>query len=353
MRVLLAAALSLAGFGAVGFAVLGMLEGGEAAGRRLVELSPGWMGLALLVWSLSFVAQELRLRALVPVHPRPPAAGFVWVVMGSNAVHLALPGPVAELGAAWALRQQYGVPMPAALAAALLARVLALAVFGVVALALWPIVADDLPSRVAAAVTPLAVGTGLLSAAIFGFLRWPLHGVRVAGALIARLSQWPLIGRMLQRIAPRIRWWARCFAAVGRVPIRSWLEAGLFSLVNLLVLTLSAGLTLRAAGIDSSFLGMLFIQATTAVVSVAGLLVPGGLGAVEMLFVLLFPLCADGGAADAVFAAIALRCVHLTNLLLGVPALSWLVATLPGEPARAAITLADALDAEIDAELAS
>ena len=104
LRVLAAAGLSLAAFATFGFAIMGFVEGASTA-RRLTAISPGWLALALAGWSVSVAVQTLRLRALVPVSPRPPFAGFAWVVLGSNAVHLALPGPVAELGAAWALTQ--------------------------------------------------------------------------------------------------------------------------------------------------------------------------------------------------------------------------------------------------------
>lgn len=340
--------MSVVAFAVVGFAILRFLDGAKAA-DRLRAISPGWMALALLTWSLSIGVQTLRLRALVPVSPRPPLSGFAFVILGSNAIHLALPGPVAELGAAWALRQRYGVPMPTALAAALLARVLALAIFGIVTLALWPLVADRLPEHVAMAVTPLAIATGLLGSGLVVLLMRPAAAAGLAARFADRFAALPLLSRHAERIGGRLRWWARCVAAVGELPLSRWAEAAALSLMNLLVLTASALLTLRAVGFAADPLGTLFMQALTAVASVAGLLVPGGLGAVEVLVVLLFPLYAEGTTADAVFAALALRSVHLATLVLGIPAMSWLIATLPDDPAERELALADALATDLDA----
>ncbi len=347
LRVLAAAGLSLAAFAAFGIAMLGFLEGAEA-GRRLFTISPGWLALALGAWSLSVAVQTLRLRALVPVSPRPPFLGFLWVVLGSNAVHLALPGPVAELGAAWALRQRYGVPMPTALAAALLARVLALAIFGLVTLALWPLVADRVPALLDGVLGPLAVATGFLGLGLVGVLSQPVRVARVAAAAVDRLVAFGGVGGRGRRFAERLRWWARCFTAVGEVPLHRWAEAAGWSLANLAVLTGSSLLTLRAVGIDAEVLGTLFMQAITAVASVAGLLVPGGLGAVEVVVVALFPMVAAGSTADAVFAALALRGVHLAALVLGIPAMSWLIATLPDDADARTATLTGALNADLD-----
>lgn len=347
LRVLVSAALTFAALAGFGFAALRMLDGVDAS-ARLWELSPGWLAAALAAWSLSVVVQALRLRALVPVRPSPPVAGFVAVVLGSNAVHLALPGPIAELGAAWALRQRYGVPMPSALAAALLARVLALAIFGVVTLAMWPLVATRVPAGLSAALGPLALVTGLAGFGLLGVLARPVQVVVLAARLAERLGGVPVLARHAARFGDRLRWWARCFAAVGGVPMGRWLQAAGLSVVNLAVLTGSALLTLRALGIDADPLGTTFMQALTAVASVAGLLVPGGLGAVEVLVVLLFPLYAVGSTADAVVAALLLRAVHLTTLVFGIPAMSWLVATLPADAHARTLAMSDALKADLD-----
>ncbi|MES2644147.1 MAG: lysylphosphatidylglycerol synthase transmembrane domain-containing protein [Myxococcota bacterium] len=329
-RVVIAILVSSVGITLVGGGILSLMEGAEKAGRRLTELSPGWLALSLLVWMGSLGVQGLRWRALLPLQTRPPATMLAWVVFGANALTLAIPGPVGEFAAAWYLRHRYGVPMVTALAATLLGRALAILMFGVSTLVLWPLVATSLPDDVVRLVTPIAVVTGLVTLPIAALCYRPAAMVRWSGALLTRV----LPAKIAGRIAGRVDWWVRCFAAVGDISPWRWAQAAALCLVNLLVLSVSTLLSLRAAGIPADTLGVLFMQALTAVASVAGVLVPGGFGAVEVLVVALFPTFAVGDTADAVYTAFVLRWVHLLTLLLGVPAMTWLIATLPAEPEK-------------------
>jgi len=342
-RVVIAVLLSTAGLAVLGGGLLALMEGAEQAGRRLTHLSPGWVALAVLVWSGSLPIQGLRWRALLPGTERPPVARLAWVIFGANALTLALPGPVGEFGAAWYLRHRYGIPMVTALAATLLARAVALLVFGLATLALWPLVAASLPADLVRLVTPIAVLTGVVTLPILGLCWRPAAMVGWVGGVLARV----LPARFAERVATRVDWWVRCFTAVGAIPAHRWLQAAGYSFANLCLLTASTLCSMYAAGIPCDPLGTLFVQALTAVASVAGVLVPGGFGAVELLLVALFPTFAEGTAADAVFAAITLRWVHLLTLLAGVPAMAWLVATLPGEPEALAPVFAERLREEL------
>lgn len=327
-RVLIAVLLTTIALAVLGGGILALMEGGEQAGRRLTQIAPGWLVVALLIWMTSLPVQGLRWRALLPVAEPPPVGRLAWVIFGANALTLAIPGPVGELAGAWYLRHRHGVPMVTALAASLLARALAILVFGLSTLALWPIVASSLPDDVVTLVTPIAVITGLITLPIVGLCHRPAAMVGWVGAILARV----LPERLAERVSGRVAWWVRCFTAVGEIPLRRWALAAGCCVANLLLLTGSTIATLHALNIPVDPVGTLFVQALTAVASVAGVLVPGGFGAVEVLMVALFPTFAVGDAADAVFVAIALRWVHLLTLLLGVPAMMWLAATLPGEP---------------------
>lgn len=342
-RVVLAVLLSSIGITLLGGGILTMMEGAARAGRRLVDLSPGWLALSLLVWMTSLGVQGLRWRALLPVRTRPPAAMLAWVVFGANALSLAIPGPVAELAGAWYLRHRYGVPMVTALAAALLSRALAVVMFGLASLVLWPIVATSLPDDVVRLVTPIALVVCLVSLPMAALCYRPAAMVRWSGALLTSVLPASISGRF----AGRIDWWVRCFTAVGEISPWRWAEAAALCLLNLLVLGTSTLLSLWAAGIPSDPLGVLFMQALTTVASVAGLLVPGGLGAVEVLVIALFPTFAVGDTADAVFVAFALRWIHVLTLLLGMPAMVWLIATLPAEPGELEPLFAESLRAEL------
>jgi hypothetical protein len=346
-RLLVTAGVSTLTFGSIGFAILGSLEGLEPALGRLASLRPGPAVGAVAVWALSPFAQGYRLRALLPVRERPGGPEAAWLLLGGNALNLTLPGPVGEFASAWFLRQRHGVPMPAALAAGLLGRALALAVFGAVTVVLWPFAADGLPASVAGSLGPIAIATGLLTVPLAWLCVRPLALLRLADAVISRLVVVPALAGPVGRIQARVRWWARCFAAVGAVSFGRWAEAAGWSLVNLAILTTSTLLTLASAGIEADPLGTLFMQAITAVASVAGMLVPGGFGAVEILIVALFPVFAVGTTADAVFAAVALRAVHIVTLTLGVPAMGWLAAALPGEP----VAMQRDVEAMLEAEL--
>ncbi|MDP2310178.1 MAG: lysylphosphatidylglycerol synthase transmembrane domain-containing protein [Pseudomonadota bacterium] len=343
-RVILAVLLSSIGITVLGGGILALMEGAAQTGRRLIELSPGWLALSLGVWMTSLGVQGLRWRALLPVRSRPPAAMLAWVVFGANALSLALPGPVGEFAAAWYLRHRYGVPMVTALAAALLARALAVLMFGLSTLVLWPIVATSLPDDVVVLVTPIALLTGLVSLPMAALCYRPAGMVRWSGVLLTRV----LPARIAARVAGRVDWWVRCFAAVGEISPGRWAQAAALCLVNLLVLSVSTMFSLSAAGVPSDPLGVVFMQALTAVASVAGVLVPGGFGAVEVLVVALFPTFAVGDTADAVFVAFALRWVHMLTLLLGVPAMLWLIATLPAEPEQLAPLFAESLRGELE-----
>lgn len=341
-RVLAAVALSFLAVSGLTAAILAGLEGLGGAKERFLSVDLGWIALALAVWATSIGIQALRWRALMPVTQRPGALVLAQVLLGANVLILALPGPVGELGAAWYARHRYGVPMLTALAASLLGRFLALTVFGLATLILWPFVAAGLPGELVTWVTPLAVAVGLTALPLF-LVCWQREAaVRLVGRLAGRL----LTGERLARLQGRVVWWARCFAAVGVVGWARWVEATAWCVLNLGVLTLSTLLSLRAAGIETDALGTLFMQALTAVVSVLGVIVPGGTGPVEVAVVVLFPTFAVGDTADAVFCAMVLRWVHLLSMVAGIPSMIWLVATLPAEAERLVPLLQEAMDEE-------
>lgn len=326
LRVLAAVFLSFLAISAVAGAALAGLEGVEEANSRLAALDTGWVVLALGIWATSLVVQGFRWRALLAVRERPPGLVLGQVLFGSNVLNLALPGPVGELAAAGYARHRFGVPMLTALAATLVSRLLALTIFGLFTLLLWPFVAPGLPAEMKVWLTPLTLAVGLTSVPLV-LVCWKREAaVNLVGRLVGLL----LRGERLARLQARMVWWARCFAAVGGVGAGRWLQAAGWCVANLLILTLSTLCTLRAAGIEADPVGTLFMQAFTAVVSVAGVLLPGGLGAVELAVVMLFPTFAHGNTADAVFCAMVLRWVHLLTLVMGIPWMVWLVATLPG-----------------------
>ncbi len=345
VRVLAAVGFSFFAISAIAGTALTGLDAVDDAEARLMTLDARWIAIALGVWATSLIVQGFRWRALLAVEPRPSPWMMGQVLFGSNVLNLALPGPVGELAAAWYLRHRHGVPMLVGLAATLAGRLLALTVFGMLTLVLWPLVASDLPDALVRWVTPLAlmVGLSVVPLLILGFQRDRV--VALARAAVERL----LSGERRERVLARILWWVRCFSAVGGVGWTRWAQAVGWCCANLAILSASTLCTLRAASIPADPLGTLFMQSFTAVVSVAGVLVPGGMGAVEVAVIGLFPTFAQGSTADAVFCAMVFRWVHLLTLLAGVPWMVWLVATLPGRAESLVPLLQGALDQESEA----
>lgn len=327
VRLLLTLAFTLAVVVGFGGGVLGVLEGADRTGQRLGQLHLGWLVGSVAIWSVTVLIQAVRWRALMPVVRRPPVLALAWVVLGSNALTLALPGPVGEFAGAWYVRHRYGVPMAVALASALLGRALAILCFGVATLALWPLRAASLPADVVRLITPIAAVTGAITLPIAGLCFRPEALMAIASRFTLQLLPGPAGSRIRERLA----WWSLCFGALGRIGARRWAAATGACFVNLTVMTVSTLASFRAIGLAADPVGTAFMQAATAVASVAGVLVPGGFGAVEVLVVALFPTFASGGTADAVFVAVVLRLVHVATLFLGVPAMVWLSASLPDE----------------------
>jgi uncharacterized membrane protein YbhN (UPF0104 family) len=314
---------SLLGIALTGTALLAALEGFEATGHRLETLN----GLALFgswaIWACTVIPQGQRWSALLPSPQAPGPWRLSGVLMGSNLLNLALPGPVGELGAAWFLRRRYGVPLALALASTLLGRVLALLVFVTVTLLCWPFL--SVPETTARWLQPLCLLLFLGGLALLPLLiapQWLLHTLsRVLSAL-----------PFGQRFLPRIRWWLDCFSQLGHLGPRRWLRALGWSLVNTLLLGCSGYLCFSASGASVSLLGSVFIQSLTAVASVAAILIPSGLGAVDITFVGAFPAIAQGNLGDAVLCATTLRLIQIATLFCGVPAVPILLAQLVTQP---------------------
>lgn len=316
-RVLLLLCFALVGVAVGAGAILAALDGLEAAGRRYSELSLPWLALAWLIWVSSAWVQGRRWHALLPVEGLS-AEELARVLLGANVLNLALPGPVGELGAAWYLYREHGVPLPMGLSSTLLGRFVALLVYGAVTLGLWPWL--QVPEATGRWLGPL---TGVLA---LGTL--PLLAL-FRPTLLLRPVAW--IGRLPGGAAleQRFQWWIRCFGALGRLGMGRWLKAAAWSLVNVGVLGTAGYCCFAAADVQARPFGALFVQAFTALVSVAAVILPSGLGAVDLAFVSVFPAAAEGTVGDAVLCAAVVRVVQLASLAAGIPAMLLLLAKLP------------------------
>lgn len=316
-RVLLLLSLALVGVAAGAGAILAALEGLESAGRRYSELSLPWLGMAWLVWLSSAWAQGRRWHALLPVEGLT-GEELGKVLLGANVLNLALPGPVGELGAAWYLYREHGVPLPMGLSSTLLGRFVALLVYGAVTLSLWPFL--EVPEATGRWLGPL---TGVLALGTLPLL------VLFRPTLLLRPLGW--LGRLPggADLEQRFHWWIRCFGALGKLGTGRWLQAAGWSLVNVGVLGTAGYCCFAAADVEARPLGALFVQVFTALVSVAAVILPSGLGAVDLAFVSVFPVAAEGTMGDAVLCAAVVRVVQLGSLAAGIPAMLLLLARLP------------------------
>lgn len=309
----------------LGFGVLSLVEGLDTAGRRLTDLAPGWMVLAWLLWTLSVVSQGWRWRALLPMAERPGGLTMTWILFGSNVLNLALPGPVGELGAAWYLRQRFGVPTMVGLASTLLARLMAFLVFGIATLALWPLLIHRIPEAAAPWLNPLILAMGVMPLPVIILAKWPMALAQFA-AQVAGLI--PFIG---DKIAGRFLWVGQCLSSLATLPWYRWAESIGWSVFNLGLFSVSKWCVLHAAGVPGDLLGSAFLTSIAAVASIFSVVSPSGIGAVDAVFVLVFPVTGVNDTGAAVFCAIAARWVQTLSLAVGIPAMAYLLARVPKE----------------------
>ncbi len=323
-RALTFVVLAVLAVGLVGWSLLAALEGPRAAAARLETLHPGWLAAAVAAWTASLACQAGRWRALMASGRRPGLGTLSLALWGTNAMHLALPGPAAELAAALFVSRRSGVSVGAAVASAVLSRLLALGVLGAGILALWPFMGLD-----------LAGSTGLwlaAAAACLGAL-----GVCAGTVTFAPLAVLRLVGRMAGALGPRLAskvergltWWAACFGEVGRLPPRRWLEAVGWSLANIGTLTIASWLGYRATGADIDVLTTLFVHGLLSVATLAMLVLPAGAGALDALCAASLVTLGGVPLESATVCAIALRWIQLLSMGTSVPGMLWMLAQLP------------------------
>lgn len=289
------------------------LDPERAAG---VELGFGWVALAAVGWTAALPFQALRWRALLPA-PRPPAGGTSWLVTGANLLNIALPGPTGEVAAAWVLHRRWGVPLATAVYTSLLARVLALVTLGLLALAGWPAVMSGEAAAGWLQVGALAVGAG---GAALGVLL-------VAPALVARAVE-VVAGALPERpraaLRSRARWWSENARSLAPTTAGPWLAAAGWSAVASLV---QGGATLAAfhgAGVSPAVIPLLYTHLLASLASVAALVLPGGIGALESVYVAVLPEIGGVPVLAAALGVLAVRQAQLGSMLLSLPALLWL-----------------------------
>lgn len=334
-RALLFLVLGLFLVGLVGWSFLAALEGPEAAAARLEALHPGWMAAAVVAWTASLACQAGRWRALMVSERRPGLATLTLALWGTNAMHLALPGPAAELAAALFISRRSSLSVAAAVASAIMSRLLALGVLGAGILVLWPFTPLDAHGEAGRWLGAAAVVLGAL-------------GIAAGLATLAPLAVVRLVGRVAGAIAPRLAsklerglaWWAACFSEVGRLPAQRWVAAVGWSLANVGTLSVASWFGYRAAGADIDALTTLFVHGLLSVSTLAMLILPAGAGALDALCAASLATLGGVPLESAAVCAIALRWIQLLSMGTSVPGMLWMLARLPerfADEARAAV----------------
>lgn len=288
--------LGAAMVGGLGFGLLAALEGTSAAGGRFWDLDGRWLAVGSLVWTLALGVQSERWRALIP-HDGPRPVELAALVAGTNVLNLALPGPVGEVAAAWYLHRRWSVPFPVALGSSILARLLALFLLGALGLALAPWVPGGGTLR---AVLVAGLGLGGFS---LGVVVWRPDLVL---GLLARL---PLPGRLRGRLG----WLRETLMTLGGLGWGRWARAGAWGLLNIAILWFGVGTGFWASGSDPHPFGLLLVHVLGSLGVVASILAPGGLGAVEAIYIGLHGTLGVS-VEQAVFGAVAVRWVQLGSL---------------------------------------
>lgn len=308
----------------VGFSLLSAWEGVAKSGARFRRVDFRWLSAATLVWTAALYCQGARWRCLMAPRPRPNASALALVLGGTNVIHLAMPGPVAELAAALFVRRRYGMPVASAVASAMLTRFLALGVLGMVTLALWAPISGRVPQQTLQWMAPVVVLLGVGGLVVGTACRRPTWVADVLGRAAGLAG--PRIGA---RVRARAAWWASCFAAVGQLGPAAWSAAAAWSFGNIAALSLGSWMAYRAVGVHADPTGVVFLHGLLSVANVAMIVTPGGIGAVDALAVVTIPAVLAVTTEDAALCTLALRWIQLASMSLGVAPMAWMLAQLP------------------------
>lgn len=268
------------------------------------------MVLSSLLWSAGIAAQGARWVALMPPSPGMTAARAALATFGANALTVTLPGPTAEaMLATWSDRDG-GVTWPTAAAAQLLSRLLGLTLIGVLLLLIGPAAAGF--ARPAAA---LAASLGL--AAVVAYTR---GGGAIRRAFVSAIAWLPPRARAL---GPRVLGVVDAALAPRAGAGSTWAQAAGWSLVSVSLMGAGGYVSARAVGVDVDPWTYAWMHCAAAIGGLVSLLVPSGIGPLDLLWVAMFK--ANGlSATDGATAALGWREMQALSLLMSVPALLWL-----------------------------
>lgn len=307
VRVALIALLSFVIAGAVGQALLGMMQEGV---QPSVAMDRPLLGLSAVLWSLGIAAQGPRWAAILPA-PRPSVAQSALAVLGTNTLTVTVPGPSGEAMLAAYSDRVLGIPWPTAASATLISRLLGLGLLGILLL-VGVVALPGLQQWQTAA----GVALGLSGSSLAAYLLIS----KQARPLVVALSEW-LTQRVSTHVAAKLR--AALHDALAPGAGADWGRAVTWSLLSTLLMAAGGYTSACAAHLAPAPLVYLWMHVATAVAGVVAFVIPAGLGAIDALWVGLF-VATGHAAAEGVLAAVAWRQMQALALLVTLGPLLWI-----------------------------
>lgn len=266
--------------------------------------SPGGIvaALCLLIGGMVFLA--LRWRALMPERGRVRVLPLTGLMFVGTLLNYAFPGPVGELGAAALASRRFGISTADALAAGTSARLVGLAMAGLVAGALFAV--GDLPVPEG---TTVWVGS---AAAAVSLLGGGLAVLAARPALLRALAE-RTTGRVaaLRGLHAAVLRMADALHAVGRLSPGRWAEAAAWALCGHGLVILGIHVATNALGSSPDPEGLAFAYAMSTAGAVVLFAFPGSQVGWDAMFASLLSTAAGVPAADAVAVALVVRIQQL------------------------------------------
>ena len=289
---------------------------------------------ALGFMTCAFFFMSLRWRALMPEGHHPPATGLTAIICSGLLLNYAVPGPFGELGAAWFAQRRYRVPLAAALASGVTARIVGLITAALLAAAVWAVSDLPVPEGYEEIVATAAILTGCGGAALAWLAARPMWWKALGSRLLAPLRRGPRSTRLADKLEGTAAVVADALHEVATRGLGAYARAAGWALSGHLVVTVGIGIAAWSLGAEPSGAGVVFTYATTTAGAVALFALPGSQVGWDVMFGTLLVATAGLGLTDAAALVLAVRIQQLIVMGFGALTLTWLMQQPASSPDR-------------------